>query len=61
LLFHIADHALVHCLDRGSVLKSLKNSEVLTYSFIGHLLVVNEVNDANRTQDSTSKCCLRFG
>jgi len=34
---------------------------MLAYGFVGHLLVVNEVDDANRTQDSTGECCLRFG
>lgn len=34
---------------------------MLTYGFIGHLLVVHEVNDANRTQDGTGERCLRFG
>jgi hypothetical protein len=34
---------------------------MLTYGFIGHLLVVHEVNNANRTQDGTGEGCLRFG
>jgi hypothetical protein len=29
------------------------NWVIETYSFIGHLLVVDEVNDSNRTQDGT--------
>lgn len=34
---------------------------MLAYSFVGDLLVVNEVNDTNRSQDGTGKRCLRFG
>jgi hypothetical protein len=34
---------------------------MLAYGFVGHLLVVNEVNDTNRTQNGTCECCLRFG
>jgi len=31
------------------------------YSFVGNLLVVNEVDDTNRTQNGTGKRCLCFG
>lgn len=34
---------------------------MMTYGFIGNLLVVNEVNNTNRAQDGTGERCLRFG
>lgn len=49
LLLHITDHTLMHCLRQGSARKSRSNSKMLTYGFIGHLLVVNEVNNTDRT------------
>jgi hypothetical protein len=34
---------------------------MLADGFIGHLLVVDEVNDTNRAQDGTGERCLCFG
>lgn len=61
LLLHVADHALMHCLYRGSVRDSPINSKMFAYGFVGHLLVVDEVNDTNRAQDGTGERCLCFG
>jgi hypothetical protein len=61
LLFHITDHTLVHCLLQGSARSSPRNSKMLADGFIGHLLVVDEVNDTNRAQDGTGERCLCFG
>lgn len=50
LLLHITDHTLMHCLCRPSAQNSpTSKSRMLTYGFIGHLLVVNEVNNTDRT------------
>ena len=62
LLLHITDHTLMHCLCRRSAQNSpTSTSKMLTYGFISHLLVVDEVNNTDRTQDRTGERCLRFG
>lgn len=61
LLFHVANYTLVHSLYLQSVNGSIMfSSSPMPYGFIRYLLVMDEVDDANRTQDGTRKRCLCF-
>lgn len=61
LLFHVADHTLVHSLYLQSVNgRIVFSSSRRSYGFIRYLLVMDEVDDANRTQDGTRQCCFCF-